>query len=297
MPGSSPEPNSRQWIARRQPSIEDEGEERRDSVMSTNLGMKPPEEPPPEDDSHSKTLRQQEDSLRQHISSVNLQGPQLQSPQPKRSVRFQHVAPPSSMYPAYPEQEQTYAFPNQFYPPAPPMGGSGIFHPMPKAMTRPPDLSKKTEAGYELVAQRLAGSSTSDGDTDGVIRPAYRKFEALNHRVLLHLQDEISELEDELRLLDEWIAQSASVDSEGRIPPASRRTERRCGGEVHFRRTEILGKIFMKLQQYSMRLLRTGMVRSKADYRSQIKLCPPTAPCSRVSTRQTQTISASFGRG
>jgi len=81
--------------------------------------------------------------------------------------------------------------------------------------------------------------------------PMYRKFEGLNHRVLLHLQDEIAELEEELRYLDECIAQCSPRDHAGRHHPASRRGDARYGGELHYRRTELLGRIYLKLGQYS----------------------------------------------
>jgi hypothetical protein len=80
----------------------------------------------------------------------------------------------------------------------------------------------------------------------------YRKFEQLNHRVLLHLQDEISELEEELRQIDECIAQYAPRNESGQLQPASRRGEARYGNELHYKRTELLGRIFLKLGQYSM---------------------------------------------
>lgn len=79
----------------------------------------------------------------------------------------------------------------------------------------------------------------------------YRKFEHLNHRVLLHLQDEVSELEEELRYLDECIAQASPRDETGHAYPASRRNDARYGNELHYRRTELLGRIFQKLGQYS----------------------------------------------
>jgi peptidoglycan/xylan/chitin deacetylase (PgdA/CDA1 family) len=81
--------------------------------------------------------------------------------------------------------------------------------------------------------------------------PMYRKFEHLNHRVLLHLQDETSELEEELRNLDECIAQITPRDADGYAYPASRRGDARFGGEMHFKRTELLGRIYQKLEQYS----------------------------------------------
>lgn len=79
----------------------------------------------------------------------------------------------------------------------------------------------------------------------------YRKFEHLNHRVLLHLQDEVSELEEELQYLDDSIAQLSPRDETGHTYPASRRGDARYGGELHYKRTELLGRIFQKIGQYS----------------------------------------------
>lgn len=117
-----------------------------------------------------------------------------------------------------------------------------------------PHLTRSTVIGYELVADKLSEGSKSErrrsrGET---IVPMYRKFEHLNHRILLHLQDEISELEEELRSLDECIAQYSPRDGAGLIQPASRRGDARLGIELPSRRTELLGRIYVKLGQYSM---------------------------------------------
>ncbi|CAO2654411.1 Nn.00g111440.m01.CDS01 [Neocucurbitaria sp. VM-36] len=119
-----------------------------------------------------------------------------------------------------------------------------------------PDLSRTTVVGYELLADKLSEPPKGDGKRlqAGVIVPMYRKFEHLNHRVLLHLQDEICELEEELRYLDECIAQTTPRDEAGHAYPASRRGDARYGGELHYRRTELLGRIFQKLGQYNQAL-------------------------------------------
>ena len=125
----------------------------------------------------------------------------------------------------------------------------------PHYQTRPPEpkLPKPTRVGYELIAEKISKGS-ENGETGSEkehLVPMYRKFENLNHRVLLHLQDEISELEEELRYLDECIAQSVPRDYAGQQYPASRRGDARYGGEMHNRRTELLGRIYLKLGQYS----------------------------------------------
>lgn len=148
------------------------------------------------------------------------------------------AAPPSSSVeqtPAY------YAHPQ-----------SQLYHPQPPG----PDLTRTTKVGYELLADKLSQvpSSRQNASGNGAVVPMYRKFEQLNHRVLLHLQDEIAELEEELRQLDERIAQSTPRNEAGQLQPASRRSDGRYGGDVQYKRTELLGRIFLKLGQYSMEL-------------------------------------------
>jgi hypothetical protein len=112
-----------------------------------------------------------------------------------------------------------------------------------------PRAEKIPVTGYELLASRL--SYSRDAEERGErIRPMYRKFEALNHRLLLHLQDEISELEEQLHRLDN--ADTQSRRTERYIVPASRRAAAQAGGELQWHKMDILGKIGYKLGQYSM---------------------------------------------
>lgn len=104
-----------------------------------------------------------------------------------------------------------------------------------------PDISQKTVAGYEMLALELSSASSA-------IKPMYRKFEYLNHRLLLHLQDELAELEDQLRTVDEIIAQN---EPPGKRSPQSRRYEQQYGAEIHHHRTNLLGRIFQKTEQYN----------------------------------------------
>ncbi|KAI1103387.1 hypothetical protein F4804DRAFT_342543 [Jackrogersella minutella] len=101
--------------------------------------------------------------------------------------------------------------------------------------------------GYELLATKL---STSPANHNGPhLRPIFRRFEMLNNRLLLYLQDEICELEEQLHRLD------AADTQNRRLPecffPASRRAEFMAGGELHWHKTDILGKIGFKLEQYN----------------------------------------------
>ncbi|KAI1763222.1 hypothetical protein GGR53DRAFT_521103 [Hypoxylon sp. FL1150] len=100
--------------------------------------------------------------------------------------------------------------------------------------------------GYQLLASKL---SAMPDRADRFIRPMYRRFETLNHRLLLYLQDEISELEEQLRQLDAADTQNRRLPN--CIFPESRRAESMAGGELHWRRTDVLGKIGFKLEQYN----------------------------------------------
>jgi hypothetical protein len=122
-----------------------------------------------------------------------------------------------------------------------------------------PRAEKLPMTGYELVAAKLSCSDSgatrrgsninSQSGESTIIRPIYRKFEALNHRLLLHLQDELSELEEQLHRLDTADTQTRRLQN--CILPASRRAEFVAGGELQWRKTDILGKIGFKLGQYS----------------------------------------------
>jgi hypothetical protein len=151
----------------------------------------------------------------------------VQPPMSAPSLAAQQHAPPFHPYPGQPPQYQAHV-------PA-------------------PDLTKTTAAGYELLANKLSETPKKSSlvRKGGNFVPMYRKFEHLNHRVLLHLQDEVCEMEEELRYLDESIIQTSPRDEAGHAFPASRRGDARYGNELHYKRTELLGRIFQKLGQYS----------------------------------------------
>lgn len=149
-----------------------------------------------------------------------------------------------------------------------------------------PRAEKLPMSGYELVASSISSSATPNrlstflGSSSGpshrhssrrnsttshtsarsgaheediTIKPLYRRFEALNHRILLHLQDELSELEEQLHRLDTTDTQTRRLQN--RILPASRRAEYLSGGELQWHKTDILEKIGFKLGQYSTFLI------------------------------------------
>lgn len=183
-------------------------------------------------------------------------------PGPPMSYYSPQHAPPVPYPPGYDRDTAMVARPpmavaNGVAPP-PPFPYPPTHPPIYQQHPQEPDRETPTVVGYELLAEKLSRSSkvkrdgsSSSSKPRGSVVPLYRKFEQLNHRVLLHLQDEISEMEEELRHWDECIAQSSARDVAGRIQPASRRGEVRYGSEAHHRRTELLGRIYLKLGQYS----------------------------------------------
>lgn len=97
--------------------------------------------------------------------------------------------------------------------------------------------------GYHRLASELTDPRSS-------VKPIYRRFEYLNHRLLLRVQDELCEMEEQLRILDSFIAQMKPYAGSGLISQ-SRRWEHRFGNQYHSQRQQLLGKIFLKMEQYN----------------------------------------------
>lgn len=98
--------------------------------------------------------------------------------------------------------------------------------------------------GYDLLASRI---STTDQE---IAKPIYRRFEALNNRILLIMQDEIVTMEKDLAIIDRQIA-----DLDGPLPsPASRRAELRAPTPIQWQRMQICGILIPKLGQYNRTL-------------------------------------------
>lgn len=107
-------------------------------------------------------------------------------------------------------------------------------------------------AGYAHLAYKLDSSAPQSRH----LPPLYRRFEAINHRLLLHLQDEIAQMEEELETLDRQDTEqrvSAAVDKHKTPPAASRRSDIEFGpfSEVHARRTALMERLAFKVAQYS----------------------------------------------
>ncbi|KAH7028842.1 uncharacterized protein B0I36DRAFT_363463 [Microdochium trichocladiopsis] len=102
--------------------------------------------------------------------------------------------------------------------------------------------------GYSLLASKLAARFP---DGQGLpIQPLYRRFGKLTHRMLLHLQDEICQLEDQLHGVDDAGAHNRQMYP-GHISPESRRAEESANGELYQHKTHLLGQIGFKLELYN----------------------------------------------
>lgn len=106
-------------------------------------------------------------------------------------------------------------------------------------------VPQQKKSGYDELAAAI------DSRGDAFLRPIYRKFETLNHRILLYLQDEISEMEEELRELDLAITHEDEMLGNTH---ASRRAEVKLPSQLQWRRLELLNRSYTKVEQYSTSL-------------------------------------------
>ncbi|KAL9027707.1 MAG: hypothetical protein Q9196_003811 [Gyalolechia fulgens] len=119
---------------------------------------------------------------------------------------------------------------------------------LPRGRKQPPvKESPAMKQGYSELASRISSQE------DAVLRPIYRKFETLNNRILLYMQDEISELETELEQLDATILQEEQCVGRGRHP-ASRRAEAKAPSPLQWHRRNLMDRCASKLDAYSRTL-------------------------------------------
>lgn len=112
----------------------------------------------------------------------------------------------------------------------------------------------RSKSGYDMLASAISPRG------DALLKPIYRKFETLNHRILLYLQDEISEMEADLRELDHAIAMEDEALGKKH---ASRRAEGKLPTRLQWHRFDLLGRSYTKVEQYSEWLF--GYVGRKKD--------------------------------
>ncbi|CRL19328.1 unnamed protein product [Penicillium camemberti] len=136
-------------------------------------------------------------------------------------------------------------------PPSPPRSPEDSLHRTP---TKRRDSNASQEpSGYGLLASHLTKSTSEES---GSFPPLYRRFETVNHRVLLHLQDEISQMEEDLHMLDEYeeMHRLDIAEQEGAKPlPASRRrdAQSQAYSSLHYRRMDLMSALIQKTEQYN----------------------------------------------
>ena len=107
-----------------------------------------------------------------------------------------------------------------------------------------PEESHKS--GYDLLASNISS-------TGGLaLTPIYRKFETLNNRVLLHLQDEIIGLENYLAQLDKAVV---GLGMDPGVKASSPLEDSPTPEDVRCQRAAMLNRISAKLDQYSKSLI------------------------------------------
>ena len=173
-------------------------------------------------------------------NSISTSAPEVSAPQLKDACSndMQYMEEPETYYvpsPAMPTHVPNF-YPQGLQPtvsPSPSCLSSGSIR---AQRSRVPEVKK---SGYDLLA-----SSISFRD-DALLAPIYRKFETLNNRILLYLQDEISEMEENLKELD------AAITQEEGHRTASRRSDPMYPSQLKWQRQDLMCRIFSKVEQYS----------------------------------------------
>ena len=167
-------------------------------------------------------------------------------PQDKKELDF------STMPDTYYTQRNSAPSYRPSFPPSPPKSPEDSYPKKQQKLRKTHHTKpKKIASGYGFIAPRI---KVSPGDSKDRLPPLYRRFEHLNHRVLLHLQDEIAELEEDLHTLDELEEgyRSSTAERE-KHKPASRRLDAQAqsNSTLHSRRQGLMEMLIQKTEQYS----------------------------------------------
>ncbi|GIJ87759.1 hypothetical protein Asppvi_006672 [Aspergillus pseudoviridinutans] len=178
----------------------------------------------------------------------NIPGALTDSSNPTGNLNLDLTTLPETYYP--PRNASTSHRPP--LPPSPPRSPKEDLHRTGRKFRRG-TKSSHIPSGYGLLSSRLSSSSDSKEPS---LPPLYRRFEELNHRVLLYLQDEIAQMEEDLRVLDEYeeMHRVATAEREGtKKLPASRRMDAQAQvySSLHYRRVEVMGALVHKTEQYN----------------------------------------------
>ena len=169
-----------------------------------------------------------------------------------------NVSAPAIYYPPPPSSQDCASVCSLPTPPSPP-SNPAMMEAYPhqrggRKMSKRPKRHS-IHSGYGYLASHLA-SSAAEENNQTRLPPLYRRFEGLNNRILLHLQDEIAQMEEELQLLDEYEElQRMNIADQQHIKalPASRRGEVRSHfhSPLHYRRLQLMEVLIYKTEQYS----------------------------------------------
>lgn len=136
----------------------------------------------------------------------------------------------------------------------------------PESVPSPPKAQAQVEkSSYDHLASAI------DSRDRRFLTPIYRKFETLNNRILLYLQDEIAEMEDALKKLDTFIAQEEGQEI------TLRRTDTMYPSQSKWHRQELMCRICVKVEQYSKLALTFRPVKTLIPETLQTLLSRPTA--------------------
>ncbi|KAJ5722611.1 hypothetical protein N7488_000646 [Penicillium malachiteum] len=216
-------------------------------VSRRSSDLRPPPVPSPSSVPPSETqlvARKQAPSPAKRPTKEAPRSPPAPSPPPQGKRQLQ-ISRPENYYPR--DAAPIHRSP---LPPSPPSSPEDSIH---HALQRRDSNASQVSSGYGLVASHLTHSA---GEDKGAFPPMYRRFESLNHRVLLHLQDEISQMEEDLQTLDEYeeMHRVAAAEKEGNKPvPASRRLDAQSQSfsSLHYRRMDLMAALIHKTEQYN----------------------------------------------
>jgi hypothetical protein len=239
------------------------------STAKLDFHKNPPSPPSPprsiaalEEKMHTENERAQTPVVRVNDTSA---AESLHSPRPQRYfrpsvTRSEDPAPSLPLYddiraytglPHFPTSQYNYPISNEGQPP--------YTYPEavnPSIQEHPLDTLNRLP-GFESLSKTLSQQSSE-------LDPIYRGFEEIRHRIALHLQHEISQLEDALHKLDREIQTTNASQTTNSTSPSST-----IGPDGHLRgymrhdvlllkhkRTLLLGRIFEKIQQYGKYLIK-----------------------------------------
>ena len=127
--------------------------------------------------------------------------------------------------------------------------GPGIGWPMPAhadphLLPHPFELLDPEDPAYAHSVMAQRPGADSDGEAHTSSPPLlFRKFDYLNRRVLLHLQDEVTQLEEELLVVDQHLARAREDDRCDKGDPYERE-------QLRWRYSQLMGRLETQLGKY-----------------------------------------------